>query len=236
MTQTGLPGHIAIIMDGNGRWAQKRGLPRTYGHKAGVETVRRIVRHCSELGIRVLTLYAFSVENFKRPPEEVKELMALLRAFIRKDTKTLRQNGVRLRILGNPKLFPADLVPEIERAVAMTAEGSGLQLNIAFAYGGRDELVRAAQKLSRDCMAGGIRPEEIDETMLSACLDTAGQPDPDLLIRTGGEKRISNFLLYQAAYAEFYFTDAEWPDFQETMLDEAITDFQNRHRRFRGVS
>lgn len=236
MRQTDLPKHIAIIMDGNGRWAQKRGMPRTYGHKAGVETVRKIVKHCNKLGIEVLTLYAFSMENFKRPREEVKTLMNLLHTFIKKDSKMLCENGVRLKVLGNPAMIPKELADEIQEAVAITAHGTGLQLNIAFAYGARDELVRATAKICERCCAGELALEEINEKVIAGNLDTVGQPDPDLIIRTGGERRISNFLLYQAAYAELYFTDAQWPEFDENKLDEALMDYAGRQRRFGGVS
>lgn len=235
MRQTGLPKHIAIIMDGNGRWAQRRGKPRTYGHKVGVETVRKIVKHCNQLGIEVLTLYAFSMENFKRPREEVKTLMTLLHTFIKKDSKMLCENGVRLRVLGNSAMIPKELADEIQEAVSITAYGTGLQLNIAFAYGARDELVRTTAKICEKCRAGEFLPEQINEKIIANNLDTVGQPDPDLIIRTGGEKRISNFLLYQAAYAELYFTDTEWPEFDENKLDEALMDYAGRQRRFGGV-
>jgi len=224
-----LPRHIAIIMDGNGRWAKKRALPRTFGHKAGTENVRKIVKYCSRIGIEYLTVYAFSTENFKRPPEEVNMLMKLLVEYFYKETEELKANGVRLQVLGDVSVFSSAVRKAIDYGVEETKECKKMVFSIALAYGARAELVHAV----REIMAEGLT--KIDEQTIADHLYTAGMPDPDLIIRTSGEERLSNFLLYQAAYSEFYFTDVLWPDFDERELDRAIEAFSVRSRRFGGV-
>jgi undecaprenyl diphosphate synthase len=226
-----LPDHIAVIMDGNGRWAAQRHLPRVKGHHAGVESVRDTVETCARLGIQVLTLYAFSVENWKRPPLEVRTLMALLKRYLRLELKTLIRNNIRFRVIGRFEGLPADVQAELAKAVESTANSTGMYFNIALNYGGRAEIVDAARRI----MAQGVRPEDLDEQRFSEFLYTAGQPDPDLLIRTSGEMRVSNFLLWQIAYAEIYVTDVLWPDFRMRHLLEAVIDFQKRDRRFGGI-
>jgi len=226
-----LPQHVAIIMDGNGRWARRRGLPRSAGHRAGVQRVRTIVRMSSDIGIRHLTLYAFSTENWKRPKDEVSILMKLLIEFLRNEIDELDSENVRLKTLGDTARLPDEVQREILRAAEKTADNTGLTMNIAINYGSREEIVLAVRR----AMQSGTAPEEIDEAYLSSLLFTAGQPDPDLLIRTSGELRISNYLLYQLAYAELYFTDTEWPDFDEEAFAAALNDFAKRNRRFGGV-
>ncbi len=223
-----LPKHIAIIMDGNGRWALRRGLPRIAGHKRGVDTVRRVTEACSALGISVLTLYAFSDENWGRPKEEVSFLMNMLGTFLKAEIATMRRNNIRFRTIGRIERLPAGARTWIDRAKAETEKNTGMVLNLALSYGGRGEILEAIKRLRS---ANGSEPV-ITEDVLSAYLDTAGLPDPDLMIRTSGEKRISNFLLWQAAYAELYFTDTLWPDFEERDLLDALVDFQGRQRRF----
>lgn len=230
-----MPGHVAVIMDGNGRWAKRRGMPRTFGHKAGVEAVRRLVRHCGDIGLPILTVYAFSTENFKRPQEEVGALMNLLCDFMARDVDTLVSNGVRLRILGNLKAFPQRVASQINKALEKTSQGRKMLLNIALAYGARDEIIQAVRKVCAKALAQGIKPEEIDSELFESCLYTAGIPDPDLIIRTSGEERLSNFLLYQAAYSELYFTDVAWPDFTPEHFDSALAEYKNRVRRFGGI-
>lgn len=224
----GLPKHIAVIMDGNGRWALQRGLPRIAGHKRGVDTVRRVTEECRHLGIPVLTLYAFSDENWGRPKEEVGFLMDMLGTFLRAEIAAMKANGIRFRTIGRIERLPSHARTWIEKASAETRENTGMVLNLALSYGGRGEILEAIKRMraANGAVAG------ITEEIFSAYLDTAGLPDPDLIIRTSGEKRISNFLLWQAAYAEFYFTDTLWPDFEEKDLLAAILDFQGRHRRF----
>jgi len=229
--KTRLPQHVAIIMDGNGRWARRRGLPRSAGHRAGVQRVRTIVRMSSDIGIRHLTLYAFSTENWKRPKDEVSILMKLLIEFLRNEIDELDSENVRLKTLGDTARLPDEVQREILRAAEKTADNTGLTMNIAINYGSREEIVLAVRR----AMQSGTAPEEIDEAYLSSLLFTAGQPDPDLLIRTSGELRISNYLLYQLAYAELYFTDTEWPDFDEEAFAAALNDFAKRNRRFGGV-
>lgn len=223
-----LPRHVAIIMDGNGRWAKKRGLPRTAGHAAGAEVFRKIATCCSNLGIEYFTVYAFSTENWKRPKEEVDTIMTLLEKYLHEAIEKMEKENVRLKVLGDT----SRLSPEICRLIAETEEKSthitGMQANICINYGGRDEIVRAARKAAMSGM-------EIDEQLISDCLYTAGMPDPDLVIRPSGEKRLSNFLLWQAAYSEFYYTDTLWPDFTEKELIEALVDYQGRSRRFGGI-
>lgn len=227
-----IPTHVAIIMDGNGRWALNRNLPRPVGHKHGVESVQDIVRTAAKLGVKILTLYAFSTENWNRPPLEVQALMGLLKNFLQSELKTITANNVCLKCLGQKERLPDEVCQVLDSAIAQTAENDGLILNLALSYGGRNELVRAIQQIAADCHQGLIKPEEIDEALVSGHLDTAGQPDPDLLIRTGGESRLSNFLLWQLSYAEIYITDTLWPDFRENDFISALTDFQNRQRRF----
>lgn len=225
-----LPRHVAIIMDGNGRWAKKRLLPRAAGHKAGVEAVRRVTRHARAIGIEALTIYAFSSENWRRPAEEVGDLMGLLRLFIRSDLAELIRENVRLKILGDYRKFPSDVVALIDDAVVRCRANTGPVLAIALNYGAQAELVRAARRLA-ECKA----PEEIDAAAIEAELETRDMPPLDLLIRTSGEHRLSNFLLWQAAYAELLFVDTLWPDFGPADLDAAVVAFGNRQRRFGGL-
>ncbi len=227
-----IPTHVAIIMDGNGRWAQNRNLPRPVGHKHGVESVQDIVRTAARLGVKILTLYAFSTENWNRPPVEVQALMGLLKTFLQNELKTITDNNVSLKCLGQKERLPNEVRQVLDHAIARTADNDGLILNLALSYGGRNEIVRAIQQIADDCRQGLTKPEEIDDALVSAHLDTAGQPDPDLLIRTGGESRLSNFLLWQLSYAEIYITDTLWPDFRENDFILALIDFQNRQRRF----
>jgi len=227
-----LPRHIAIIMDGNGRWAEQQGKPRIMGHRAGVESVQDIVRAARELGIGVLTLYAFSTENWKRPPLEVQALMGLLKSFLESELGTMVHNNVSLRCLGQKDRIPAEVRQVLERVIQETSGNTGLILNLALSYGGRNEITQAVQAVAQKCLAGDLSPEKIDQAVLEQHLYTAGLPDPDLLIRTGGETRLSNFLLWQASYAELYFTEILWPDFRRQDLLNAIHDFQKRQRRF----
>ncbi len=230
------PKHIAIIMDGNGRWAAQRGLPRTEGHRRGVESTKECVRAASDLGISYLTLFSFSSENWKRPPLEVTFLMSLLRRFIRRDLAELHKNNVKMKVIGSEAGVPADLVTMFREAVALTSGNTGLQLIIAFNYGARDEIVRAAKRLAELVKSGVMTAEEITQDMFASQFDTAGIPDPDLLIRTSGEQRISNFLLWQCAYSEFLFIDNFWPDFTRQTLESAIASYQQRERRFGGLA
>lgn len=223
-----IPKHIAIIMDGNGRWALRRGLPRFAGHKKGVETVRRVTEEARRLGISVLTLYAFSDENWGRPKEEVGFLMDMLGTFLKAEISTMKANDIKFRTLGRIERLPASARNWIEKAKSETEMNRGLVLNLALSYGGRREILEAIKRMRAANGAAAVMNEDI----FSAYLDTAGLPDPDLIIRTSGEKRISNFLLWQAAYAELYFTDTLWPDFEEQNLLEAILDYQGRQRRF----
>jgi undecaprenyl diphosphate synthase len=227
-----LPAHIAIIMDGNGRWASKRHLPRVEGHRAGIESVRDVVEASARLGIRVLTLYAFSVENWKRPAGEVGTLMMLLKRYLRLELQALISNDIRFRVIGRPEELAPDVRDELNVAVDRTAGNGGMQFNIALNYGGRAEIVDAARR----ALAAGVRPDELDEEAFARLLYTAGQPDPDLLIRTSGEMRVSNFLLWQIAYAEIWVTDTLWPDFRCRHLLEAIFDYQKRDRRYGGIA
>ncbi len=229
------PAHIAIIMDGNGRWAKARGLPRAAGHRQGVEAVRRAVRAAADQGIDWLTLFAFSSENWTRPAEEVSDLMGLLKLFIRRDLAELHDSGVRVRIIGDRANLKKDIKALLEEAEALTRANTRLNLVIAFNYGARDEIVRVARQLAADAVAGNLRPQDIGGDTISARLDTAGIPDPDLIIRTSGEMRLSNFLLWQAAYAEFVFLDCFWPEFSAEHLAEAVAIFKMRDRRFGGV-
>ena len=227
-----LPNHLAVIMDGNGRWAKKRMLRRIVGHKKGADTVRLIVEECSRLGIRYLTLFAFSAENWLRPKTEVKALMTLLKQFIRSEIARMMQDNIRFNVIGNRVDLPVDINQEIDTAIAKTAKNSGMLLTLALSYGGRQEIVSAAKRLALDAAAGHLDPEAIDEQLFSGRLFTAGIPDPDFLIRTSGEMRISNFLLWQLAYAELYFTEVNWPDFDRNELARAFRCYQSRERRF----
>ena len=238
LDRTLLPRHVAIIMDGNGRWAQRRGMPRSFGHKAGVEALREIIRHSDHLGIEALTIYAFSTENWKRSAEEVGALMGLLLEYFTKELDELHRENVRIRILGDISDMPAGLERQqqaLYNAMDRTKENTGLKLNIALNYGGRQEIVAAAKKLAQLAAAGEINPDEIDMERFASKLYTAGLPEVDFMIRTSGEIRLSNFLLYQLAYAEFYQTDVLWPDFDRKAYDEALLAYTKRNRRFGGV-
>jgi undecaprenyl diphosphate synthase len=230
------PQHIAIIMDGNGRWAASRGLPRVEGHRRGVDAVKACVRAAGELGVRYLTLYSFSSENWKRPRDEIFELMGLLRRFIRRDLAELHKNDVRIRVIGTSEGVDEDITALIGEAVSLTRNNNGLQLTVAFNYGARDEIVRAARGLAGRVASGELKPADITAEALSGALDTSDVPDPDLLIRTSGEMRISNFLLWQCAYTEFVFVDTYWPDFDKQALASAVEAYQTRERRFGGLS
>lgn len=227
-----LPRHIAIIMDGNGRWAEEKGQDRLYGHFHGVESVRNIVEGSAELGIRYLTLYAFSTENWDRPQQEVEGLMSLLVETIRKEVPTLNKNNIRLHVIGDLNMLPVFAQAELKEALELTSQNTGLNLIMALSYSSRWELVNAVKNIGRDVKAGKIDPETINQETLQQYLTTSKFPDPELMIRTSGEYRISNFLLYQLAYAELYFTNTRWPDFRKENLYEAIVDFQGRERRF----
>lgn len=230
------PRHVAIIMDGNGRWAKARGRPRAFGHRQGVQAVRTAVRAAGDLGVSHLTLFGFSTENWTRPAEEIDALFELLRRFVDEDLKKLAEQGVRIRIIGRREGLSDDLLGIIERAEGQTAANDRFFLTIAFNYGGRDELVRAAQRLARKACEDGLDPDRIGEADFAAHLDTTGLPDPDLIIRTSGEQRLSNFLLWQAAYAELVFLDVLWPDFSADDLREAVSQYHARERRYGGVT
>ncbi|MDN5346679.1 MAG: undecaprenyl diphosphate synthase [Clostridia bacterium] len=230
-----LPRHVAIIMDGNGRWAQKRGLPRIFGHRAGVESLREIVKACIELGIPILTVYAFSTENWKRPQSEVEGLMELLVEYLQKEIGELKAEGVQVRAIGRLQDLPAAARSELAKAVTLTASNQRLILNLALNYGGRAELVDAFKGLALEVQAGRLDITQIDENTISGFLYTSGLPDPDLLIRPAGEMRLSNFLLWQMAYTELWVTDVLWPDFRREHLIAALKDYQGRERRFGGL-
>ena len=230
-----IPRHVAIIMDGNGRWATKRGLPRSAGHRAGMEALRDLITVSSELGIEALTLYAFSTENWKRPRDEVGTLFSLVVEYFNREISELHEKGVRIRVLGDISCVPQKARAALMRAEDMTHDNRGLKLNLAINYGARAELVRAAKALAEDVSNGGMAPDAIDEAAVSSRLYTSGQPDVDLLIRTGGEMRLSNFLLYQSAYAELLFTDTLFPDFDKAHYLDAIREFQGRSRRFGAI-
>jgi undecaprenyl diphosphate synthase len=230
------PRHVAIIMDGNGRWAKARGLPRTAGHRRGVETVREVVRGAGEMGIAYLTLFGFSTENWKRPADEVDFLMGLLRHYMRTELDTLAKEGARLRVIGDRDGMPADIAKLIGEAEVRTRANARINVTIALNYGGRADIVRATQRLAERVAAGAIAPEAIDETALTRELLTADIPDPDLLIRTSGEQRISNFLLWQSAYAEMLFVDTLWPDFGKAQLAAAVAEYGRRERRYGAVA
>lgn len=230
--QNNIPKHIAIVMDGNGRWAKKRFLPRLVGHKKGVETVRKIIRQCDDLGVECLTLFAFSSENWKRPADEVSGLMSLFITALEREAKALLRNNVQLRFIGDTSRFPEKLQQAIVDVEALTAKCSGMKLLIAANYGGRWDILQSVQKIAEQVQSAELKPEEISEDTISHFLSTEGVPQLDLFIRTGGETRISNFLLWQSAYAELYFSDSFWPDFNEAKLLEAVNDYANRQRRF----
>ncbi|MFC7332081.1 isoprenyl transferase [Rhodocista pekingensis] len=226
------PVHVAIIMDGNGRWATARGLPRTAGHRKGVEAVRRALEAARELGIRYLTLYSFSSENWNRPRDEVSDLMQLLRFYLRGEIASLHKNGVRLRVIGDRSRLSKDIISLIDNAESLTAANETLTLVIALSYGGRQEIASTTRQIAEQVKAGHLEPADIDEGRFANYLSTAGIPDPDLCIRTSGEKRISNFLLWQLAYAELVFVDTLWPDFTKRDLEDAIQEYHRRDRRF----
>lgn len=232
MEQPRIPQHIAIIMDGNGRWASARGLPRVAGHRAGIEAVKRALTASAEAGIPYLTLYAFSAENWKRPQDEVQDLMGLLRLYLQAEMANLHKDGACLRIIGERARFDKDILALIDQAEKLTASNTRINLTIALSYGGRQEIVSAAQNLAAQVKAGTLRPEDLTEEKFSSQLFTKDIPDPDLIIRTSGEKRISNFLLWQSAYAEFVFLDTLWPDFSAVDLAQALDEFNTRERRY----
>lgn len=227
-----IPSHIAIIMDGNGRWAEEQGHERLYGHFHGVESVRNIVEGCAEIGVKYLTLYAFSTENWDRPQQEVDGLISLLVDTIRKEVEILSKNNIKMHVIGDMNMLPQQARKELYEALQLTSHNTGLNLIIALSYSSRWELVNAVQKIALDVKKGNIDPEKIDHQTLQSYLTTSNFPDPELMIRTSGEYRISNFLLYQLAYAELYFTNTRWPEFRKKHLVEAILDFQARERRF----
>ncbi|MGL4976306.1 MAG: isoprenyl transferase [Bosea sp. (in: a-proteobacteria)] len=231
-----MPRHVAVIMDGNGRWAQARGLPRHEGHRRGLDALRRTVKAAGDLGLEVLTVYSFSTENWRRPRAEVSFLLGLLRRFVENDLAELHAANVRVRMIGGREGLAADILALIEKAEALTASNTKLTLVIAFNDGSRDELVRVARQIAAQAAAGNLCADKIDEDFLSGRMDTDGLPDPDLVIRTSGEMRISNFLLWQAAYAEFVVTPTLWPDFDKAALEDAITEFHGRDRRFGGLT
>ena len=230
-----VPQHIAIILDGNGRWAKAKGMPRNYGHAQGSKTVERICEEAWRMGIKYLTVYAFSTENWSRPSGEVAALMKLLRNYMKTCLKTAEKNDMKIRVIGDIEPLDEDIKSRIRELEAATVNNGGLNFTIALNYGSRDEIVRAARKMSRDCAEGRIDPDSIDESVFESYLDTHGIPDPDLMIRTSGEQRLSNYLLWQLAYAEFYFTDVPWPDFTKEELVKGVEEYNHRHRRFGGV-
>lgn len=232
---TQVPAHVAIIMDGNGRWAKERGLPRVMGHRRGVEAVRETVRVAAQAGVQVLTLFAFSSENWSRPESEVNDLLGLMKLFIRKDLAELRKGNLRIKIIGNRDGLKPDILEQLISAEQATSGNSGMQLCIAFNYGARDEITRAVKALAGDVERGLLSAASITAEMIEANLDTADMPDPDLIIRTSGEERLSNFLLWQAAYAEFIFIEDYWPDFGQKQFVEALNEFARRERRFGGL-
>ncbi|GAB7023358.1 isoprenyl transferase [Salidesulfovibrio brasiliensis] len=227
-SSTIIPAHVAVIMDGNGRWANRRGLPRSKGHKAGTEAARAIVRHCREIGVRHLTLYTFSKENWSRPKDEVGTLFDLLVSFLKRELGQLVEQDIRLKVLGELSDFPLAVRKALEHAISKSSHCRAMTVNLALNYSGREEIMRAC----RSMIADGLDPKSVTEEAMAERLYTAGQPDPDLIIRTSGELRLSNYLLWQAAYSEFYFTDIHWPDFSPEELDKAILDFSRRQRRF----
>lgn len=232
----GIPAHVAIIMDGNGRWAAERGLSRSEGHRHGVEAVRTVVRSSIELGITHLTLFSFSSENWSRPAQEIRDLMTLLKRFIRTDLADLHKHGVCIKVIGERSGIEGEVVKLIEDAVSLTNQNAGLQLTVAFNYGSRDEILRATREIAVRVQNGELKSCEITQDIIENSLDTAGMPDPDLLIRTSGEMRLSNFLLWQCAYTEFVFLDMYWPDFSKSILEDAISIYRSRERRYGGLA
>ena len=230
-----IPRHIAIIMDGNGRWAKDRGKPRREGHRVGAASVEAALETCGEIGVEYLTLYAFSAENWKRPETEVSALMGLMTHFLKEKTPKLMANNIRLRVIGQIDRLPESNRAALEKTIAKTVDNDGLTLVVALSYGSREEIVEATKRLMKKAVAGEVDPEQLDNELFSQQLDTAGIPDPDLLIRTSGEFRISNFLLWQISYAEIVITDTFWPDFRRQHLLDAIGEYQARHRRFGGI-
>jgi len=230
-----IPNHVAIILDGNGRWAKKKGMPRTYGHVKGCENLEKICSVAKELGVKYLTVYAFSTENWKRSKEEVDALMKLFRNYMKKCIKISRDNKMQVHVIGDPTAFDPDLQEKIKELEEYSSQYDELYFQIALNYGSRDEIKRAVQKMAEDVKAEKLNPEEISERTISDYLDTKGLPDPDLLIRTSGEERLSNFLMWQLAYTEFYFTDVAWPDFNKAEFEKAIAKYNQRDRRFGGV-
>ena len=230
-----IPKHIAIIMDGNGRWAKERSLPRSMGHKAGVETIRRVITEADALGVKYLTLYAFSTENWKRPKDEVSTLMKLLVQYLKKEIDELDAKGVVINILGDISRLPKECIDEINKSIDRTKNNKGLTMNVALNYGGRSEIIRAIKSIINEEKKSHFDVDEIDDELINKYLYTAGMPDPDIIIRPSGEQRLSNFLLWQCAYSEFWYSDINWPDFTGKDLRKAIFDFQNRDRRFGGI-
>ncbi len=230
-----IPRHVAIILDGNGRWAKAKGMPRNYGHAQGSKNVERICEEAWRMGIKYLTVYAFSTENWSRPKSEVDALMKLLRNYMKTCLKTAEKNDMKIRVIGDIEPLDDDIKSRILELEAASRENGGLNFTIALNYGSRDEMIRAVRRLSQDCVDGRLKPDEIDEKLYSSYLDTCELPDPDLLIRTSGELRLSNYLLWQLAYSEFYFTDVPWPDFTKEELGKAIEAYNTRDRRFGGV-
>ena len=231
-----IPQHIAIILDGNGRWAKAKGMPRTYGHTAGARNVETVCQAAHDLGVKYVTMYAFSTENWNRPEGEVEALMKLLESYLKNCIKTADKNNMRVRVIGDTTRLSERFQERIRELEAASAKNDGLNLQIAINYGSRDEMTRAMRRMSEDVVAGKRKPEEITESVFEEYLDTAGIPDPDLLIRTSGELRLSNFLLWQLAYSEFYFTDVPWPDFHKEELERAIEAYNKRDRRFGGLT
>ncbi|MBT3257520.1 MAG: isoprenyl transferase [Deltaproteobacteria bacterium] len=236
MNKESLPKHVAVIMDGNGRWAEKHAFPRVRGHRKGAESVRTIVTLCRKLGIGYLTLYAFSEENWKRPPHEVNALMKLLGSFLKRELKEMKENGIRLNVIGRPEKLPATTRKVLQDTIRETSHGSKMVLTLALSYGGRQEILDAVRGLARKVQNGVMDPSDISEDQFSGSLYTSGMPDPDLLIRTSGEYRISNFLLWQISYSEIYITPTLWPDFGEAELLKALSEYQKRDRRFGTVA
>ena len=230
-----IPKHIAIIMDGNGRWAKAKNLPRALGHKAGVETIRRIIREGDRLGVKYMTLYAFSTENWKRPKEEVSTLMKLLVQYLKEEISELHEKGVVINVLGDSSKLPKDCIDEIQKAKEITKNNTGIIMNVALNYGGRDEIIRSTRAIAEMVASGEIKPSDIDDKIFENHLYTKGMPDPDIIIRPSGKQRLSNFLLWQCAYSEFWYSNINWPDFTEEDLRRAIYDFQNRDRRFGAI-
>lgn len=230
-----VPQHIAVVMDGNGRWAQQRGLPRLVGHKQGAEAVERITRAASDRGVKYLTLFAFSTENWKRPAEEVQGLMGLLKTYLSAKAADMHANNVRLRIIGDRARLGADIQTLIKSVEELTQNNTGITVNMALSYSGRWDMKNAMQVIAEKVQNGELKSDQIDEDLIAAHLQTAGQPDPDLIIRTSGEQRTSNFLLWQGAYSEYFFTQTHWPDFDAALLDQALADYAGRERRFGSV-